>query len=350
MKKLSDERLFRLIHDFLKIYMPSQKHTSPNTIKSYQETLNLFFDYTTKVKGIPMMDISFSKIDSQILFGFLDWLETERRCSISTRNQRLACIRSFYKYASTIDFTLMVYRNEILKVPLKKDGGKKKVVKYMTEDAVKAILKQPDIHTDKGIRDQFFMVLMYDSGMRDREVLDLRLGNVDADSKTPCVHVTGKGDKHRIVPIMPKTAEHFKKYAKIYHPENNPDQYLFYTVRHGMILPMSDDNVARFMDIYSRKAKLECREVPDHIHPHMWRHSRSIHLYRAGMPLALLAEWLGHAQLETTQIYAYSDTEMKRDAIKKATGKMNPLMAKKEKPCWKDENSEELIRKLYGLR
>ena len=167
MKKLSDERLFRLVHDFLNIYMPRQKHTSPNTIKSYQETLNLFFDYTTKVMGIPIMDISFSKIDSHLLFGFLDWLETERHCNISTRNQRLACIRSFYKYASTIDFTLMVYRNEILKVPLKKDSGKKKVVKYMTEDAVKAILKQPDTHTDKGIRDQFFMILMYDTGMKD---------------------------------------------------------------------------------------------------------------------------------------------------------------------------------------
>lgn len=84
-----------------------------------------------------------------------------------------------------------------------------------------------------------------------------------------------------------------------------------------MVQQMSDDNVARFMDIYSRKAKLECREVPDHVHPHMWRHSRAIDLYRAGMPLALLSEWLGHAQLETTQVYAYADTEMKGDAIKK---------------------------------
>jgi len=349
MKKLNDEGLFRSVHDFLKIYMPTQKHTSPNTIKSYKETLNLLFDYITKVKGIRMSDISFSKINSQLLFCFLDWLETERHCSISTRNLRLACIRSFYKYASTMDFTLMVYRNEILKVPLKKDTQKNSVVKYMSEEAVKAILKQSDITSDKGIRDQFFMILMYNTGLRDREILDLHLKNFDAESKTPCVHITGKGNKQRILPIMPKTVEHFMKYVKIYHPENNPDQYLFYTVMHGMIQQMSDDNVARFMDIYSRKAKLECREVPDNVYPHMW-HSRALHLYRAGMPLALLAEWLGHAQLETTQIYAYADTEMKRDAIKKATDKMNPLMVKEEKPCWKNENSEELIRKLYGLR
>lgn len=350
MKKLNDEGLFRFIHDFLKIYMPNQKHTSSNTIKSYKETLNLLFDYITKSKGIPMVDISFSKIDSQMLFDFLDWLEKERHCSVSTRNQRLACIRSFYKYASTMDFTLMAYRNEILKVPLKKDTSKKTVVKYMSEEAVKAILKQPDVTTDKGIRDQFFMILMYDTGIRDREILNMRLGNVDANSKTPCVQVTGKGNKQRILPVMSKTVEHFKKYVKIYHPEHKSDEYLFYTVRHGTIQQMSDDNVARFMNHYSSKAKLECMEVPDHVHPHMWRHSRSIHLYRAGMPLPLLSEWLGHAQLETTQIYAYADTEMKRNAINKATDKMNPLVSEEEKPNWKSENSEDLIRKLYGLR
>lgn len=350
MKKLNDEGLFRLIHDFLKVYMPQQKHTSPNTIKSYKETLNLFFDYLTKARGICITDLSFSKIDSKMFGGFLDWLENERHCSVSTRNQRLACIRSFYKYAGTMDITLQAYRNEILKVPLKKDTQKPTVVKYMSEEAVKAILKQPDVTVGKGIRDQFFMILMYDTGIRNREILDLRLGNFDTELKTPCVRVTGKGNKQRVIPIMPKTVGHFKKYVKIYHQENNPDQYLFYTVRHGMIQQMSDDNVARFMDIYSRKAKLECKEVPDHLHPHMWRHSRAIHLYRAGMPLPLLAEWLGHAQLETTQIYAYADTEMKREAIKKATEKMNPLMIKDEKSCWKNENSEELIRQLYGLR
>ncbi|WP_298839828.1 tyrosine-type recombinase/integrase [Clostridium sp.] len=350
MKKLNDEGLFQLIHDFLKIYMPIQKHTSTNTIKSYKETLNLLLDYITKVKGIHMADISFSKINSQILFCFLDWIENERNCSVSTRNQRLACIRSFYKYASTMDFTLMAYRNEILKVPLKNDDHKNMVVKYMSEKAIKAILKQPDITTDKGIRDQFFMILMYDTGIRDREILDLHLRNFDVESKTPCVHVTGKSNKQRILPLMRRTIDHFNKYVKTYHQENNPDQYLFYTVRHGIIQQMSDDNVARFMDIYSHKAKLECNEVPYNVYPHMWRHSRAIHLYRAGMSLPLLAEWLGHAQLETTQIYAYADTEMKREAIKKATGKMNPLMDIEEKACWKNENSETLIRKLYGLR
>jgi site-specific recombinase XerD len=162
------------------------------------------------------------------------------------------------------------------------------------------------------------------------------------------VHLTGKGNKKRIVPVMAKTMEHFQNYVTLYHPGDSSDRYLFYIVRNGIVQQMSDDNVARFMKKYGNAAKEICTEVPDNVHPHLFRHSRSIHLYRAGMPLALLSEWLGHAQLETTMIYAYADTEMKRDAIQKATGNHNPLMSSDQTPCWKGDN--EIIRKLYGLK
>ena len=112
--------------------------------------------------------------------------------------------------------------------------------------------------------------------------------------------------------------------------------------------PMSDDNVSRFIKKYGREAKEICSEVPDNLHPHLFRHSRAMHLYRSGMPLALLSEWLGHAQLETTMIYAYADTEMKRDAIQKATGHHNPLMSRDQIPIWKGD--DQIIRQLYGLK
>lgn len=147
---------------------------------------------------------------------------------------------------------------------------------------------------------------------------------------------------------MAKTVEHFHNYVKLYHPDKNVEEYLFYTVRNGIRQQMSDDNVARFMKNYCKMAKEFCTEVPGNLHPHLFRHSRAIHLYRAGMPLALLAEWLGHAQLETTIIYAYADTEMKRDAIQKATGSNNPLKSNEQTPCWKDD--DQIIRKLYGLK
>ena len=346
MKTLKDETLFRLIHDYLSVYLPDQRCCSPNTVKSYRETLNQLFDFITLEKSIPLTDVTFETLNCRMISDYLNWLEKERHCSVSTRNQRLAGIRSFFKYAGRMDLTVTVYQKDLEKVPFKQTGSK--AVDFMTEEALKAVLAQPDTSTKTGIRNLFFMILMYDTGARNREILDLRVTEFRADSKTPCVHLTGKGNKKRIVPVMAKTVEHFRNYVTLYHSGDSSERYLFYIVRNGIVQQMSDDNVARFMKKYGNAAKEICAEVPDNLHPHLFRHSRSIHLYRAGMPLALLSEWLGHAQLETTMIYAYADTEMKRDAIQKATGNHNPLMSSAQTPCWKGD--DQIIRKLYGLK
>jgi len=346
MKKPKGDTLFRLIRDYLSVYLPDQRCCSHNTIKSYRETLNQLFDFMTMEKDISLTDVTFETLNSRMISDYLNWLEKVCHCSISTRNQRLAGIRSFFKYAGRMDLAVTVFQKDLEKVPFKKRGSK--TVDFMTEEALKTVLAQPDTSTKMGIRDLFFMILMYDTGARNREILDLRVKDFDADSKTPCVHLAGKGNKKRIVPVMAKTVEHFRHYVSLYHPEDSSERYLFYTVRNGILQPMSDDNVSRFMKKYGRAAKGICPEVPDNLHPHLFRHSRSIHLYRAGMPLALLSEWLGHAQLETTMIYAYADTEMKRDAIQKATGSSNPLMGNDQIPVWKGD--DQIIRKLYGLK
>jgi site-specific recombinase XerD len=346
MKKLKDNTLFRLIRDFLTVYLPDQRCCSPNTIKSYRETLNQLFDFVTAEKNIPLTEVTFDTLNSQMISDYLIWLEKVCHCSISTRNQRLAGIRSFFKYAGRMNLTVTVFQKDLEKVPFKKTGSK--TVDFMTEKALKIVLAQPDTNTKAGIRDLFFMILMYDTGARNREILDLRVKDFDANSKTPCVHLNGKGNKKRIVPVMAKTVEHFRNYLSLYHPAGSVERYLFYTVRNSILMPMSDDNVSRFMKKYGKAAKDICPEVPDNLHPHLFRHSRSIHLYRSGMPLALLSEWLGHAQLETTMIYAYADTEMKREAIQKATGNNNPLVGNDQIPIWKGD--DQLIRKLYGLK
>jgi integrase/recombinase XerD len=346
MMMLKDNTLFRLIRDYLTVYLPDQRCCSPNTIKSYRETLNQLFNFVTAEKKISLTDVTFDTLNSQTINDYLSWIEKVNRCSISTRNQRLAGIRSFFKYAGRMDLAVITFQKELEKVPFKKAGSK--TVGFMTEEALKAVLSQPDTSTKAGIRDLFFMILMYDTGARNREILDLKVKDFDADSKTPCVRLNGKGNKKRIVPVMVKTVEHFRHYVSLYHPGDILDRYLFYTVRNSILQPMSDDNVSRFMKKYGMSAKGICPEVPDNLYPHLFRHSRAIHLYRAGMPLALLSEWLGHAQLETTMIYAYADTEMKRDAIQKATSSHNPLMSKDQFPIWKGD--DQLIRKLYGLK
>ncbi|MDA8441229.1 MAG: tyrosine-type recombinase/integrase, partial [Peptococcaceae bacterium] len=255
MKKIKDEKLFRMIRDYLVVYLPEQKCCSNDTVKSYRESLNILLDYVTREKNIPLEYITFSLINHQMIAEFLDWLEKTRNCSISTRNHRLSCIRSFLKYAGNMDPVLLAYRNDLQKIPLKKDM-KFKVVDFMSEEALKAVLAQPDIETRNGVRDLFFMVLMYDTAARDSELLDLKVNEFSSDSKTPCVYLTGKGRKKRVVPVMQKTVEHFHKYVGIFHGTQGYDsnQYLFYTTRHGTKQQMSDDNVARFMNKYGLAA------------------------------------------------------------------------------------------------
>lgn len=341
-----DERLFRLIRDFLTVYLPKQKSCSENTVKAYKEAINLFFDYVKLATGLSLADITFEKMTSQIILEFLDWLENTRGCSVSTRNHRLSCIRSFYKYAGNMDMTVTAYLSEVQKVPIKKPPSSQPV-KYFSEDALKIILDQPDTNTLNGIRNLFYMILLYDTGARNQEILDLKVSDLHASGKNPYVLVTGKGRKTRLVPIMQKTVEHFHRYENLFGMRQAITDPLFYVIRKGVKQKMSDDNVSKFIKAYGNSARSVSNLVPENLHPHMFRHARATHLYRGGMPLALVSEWLGHAQLETTLIYAYADTNMKREAIEKATNKSSPLINADVKPMW--QNDDSMIKRLYGL-
>ena len=160
--------------------------------------------------------------------------------------------------------------------------------------------------------------------------------------------VNGKGHKKRIIPLMSKTMEIYQLYKKKFHNQNcSALDYLFYTIHNGETFPMSTDNVAKFILRYAEKARERCTEIPNRVHPHMFRRSRAMHLYQSGMPLALISEFLGHENPETTLIYASSDTEMKRKAIEKASSHLS-LNDQNTIPSW--SNDDEMIRKLYGLK
>ena len=148
--------------------------------------------------------------------------------------------------------------------------------------------------------------------------------------------------------ISDDTVKHFSRYQKLYHPRSDGSQPMFYTVRRGVKTYMSDDNVLRFIKKYGEVAKAENPDIPERVHPHMLRRSRSMHLYQAGMPLAILSEWLGHESPETTLIYAYADTEMKRKAIEQAETNIFVRPAVNTNAgIW--EGNKDLIQRLCGL-
>lgn len=347
MGRLKDESLFRLLHDYLKKYLPDQKYASPNTVKAYRTALNQFFEYVVQKKKIPLTEITFPVLDYDMVNAYLDWLVSEKGCSSATRNHRLTCIRSFFAYAASRSTEHVVYQAALSKIP-KQKADQFAVVEYMSEEAVQTILKQPDTSTRQGIRDQFFMILLYDTAARIQEMLDLKVCDI-RQGKTPTATLLGKGSKVRTVPVMPETMEHFRNYLNVYHEgeDRYSTQPLFYVVQHGSRHPMSDDNVRKFLKKYGDLARKICPEVPENIHPHLWRHSRAMHLYQHGMDLTLISQWLGHANLETSLIYAHADTEQKRHAIEKSMGRK--VTGGIDIPRY-TVSDEETIKRLYGLK
>lgn len=336
---------FVAIRHFLLDYLPKQRCLSANTVLSYKQTLNLFVTYMRVAKETPAVDLTFDCIDRDVILGFLDWLETARTCSTSTRNQRLMALRSFLEYAGQLDCTQTALYLAAESIPVKEAHGK--IVEFLTEPALTALLRQPDVSKEKELRDLTFMILMYDTAARCSELLDMKVCDLRLDAKHPIAYLHGKGNKTRTVPLLDRTVQHCRQYLRKFHSGESvrSEAQLFYTVIHGVRQKMSPDTVAAFFGKYGQRAKKDCAEVPDHIHPHMIRHTRAMHLYRSGMPLVLLSQYLGHAQVETTMIYAYADTEMKRSAIQKADSMRNIRTV--PDAVWAD--NEEMILKLSGL-
>ena len=337
---------FNLIRRYLLEYLPAQRQLSENTIKSYRHGLNLFISYLRDVMQIPINRIAFTDCKRDVVLGYLDWLCAERGCSDTTINQRLMVLRSFLKFAGETDCTYAAFGLDAASVPTRKVSGR--VVEFLSEQALKALLAQPDSRKRTEHRNQFFMILMYDTAARCGELLDLKLRDLRIDDKNPVAYLHGKGDKTRIVPLLPETVEHCRQYIKAFHgnPPHEKTEHVFYTTRYDKRTQMSADTVALFMKKYCATAIEECSDMPERLHPHMLRHTRAMHLYRQGMPLHLLSELLGHANYETTKIYAYADSEMKRLAVAKADVLRDGMPP--PEPLWTDD--EEIILKLSGLR
>ena len=334
---------YRHLREWFTAFLPRQRGAAENTITSCRQTWNMLLGYVAEHHHVGVGKVTFTMVDRATVTGFLEHMRVTRSWTASTYNQRLACIRSFFTYTATAEPTLAIYLADLAAIPRLKAPAAAPV-KYMSTDAVTALLAVPDPSTRIGLRDQFFMILMYDLAARDAEMLALNVADIDIRRRT--VDLLGKGSKPRRLPITSETAQHFGRYAAVFHPSPELAAPMFYTIRNHRPTRMSDDNVARFMRQHAATAKARSPDVPARVHPHMLRHSRAMHLYQAGMPLALLTEWLGHADPETTLIYAHADTEMKRHALEKANSAttQNPLPA----PLWHDR--EDIIQRLCGLK
>jgi len=347
MGKLTKSDLLEVTKNFLTEYLPKMRKSSPQTIRAYQKVLELLFDYLKEQNNVRLHEVNFEMINQKSVREFLLYLETSRKCSPATINHRLQAINSFLSYAAENNIYAATIYNDVKKI--KKIPSPKPLVGYLKDTALEAILDAPDTTTRIGLRDMFLMTLLYQSGARIAELLDIRLCDLTL-GKTPTLTLHGKGGKTRIVPLREKLVGHLQNYLNYFHSEVDSRQtYLFYTTHNGAKVRMTEDNARKLVKRYGMLAKQKCPEVPDSVHPHLFRHSRAMHLYQNGVDLTLVSQWLGHTQLETTLIYAQADTEMKRKAIENAVSDESPLKTFVNAERFTVDD-DELVKQLYGLR
>jgi integrase/recombinase XerD len=300
---------------FLGQYLPNQKNVSPNTIKAYRDAFKLLLRYCRDAQKIAAEKVTLDTLNASLILGFLDHLQVGGRCCTRTRNHRLSVLHSFFRYLQIEAPERMVQCQQILAIPFQHCA--RPTVNYLSTEELTAILAQPDLATNSGRRDAVMLSLLYDTGARVQELADLSVRDVRLDSPAQ-IHLTGKGRKTRVVPLLSATVELLAQYMRenrLGGPERI-DSPLFFN-RRGEHLSRS--GVRYLLMKYTEDARKEKPALPNKISPHTFRHSKAMHLLQAGNPAPVIQAILGHADIRSTDIYARADIEMKRRALEKAT-------------------------------
>lgn len=346
--KTTDPLLFSRLRDFLTSYLPVVKRKSPHTVAAYRDALNLYLEYICDAKRKRLNAVSLDDFNKDDILAFLAWLRKERGNAVTTVNQRLSHVKGFCRYASKRDVLSALVYEEVKEISEEKDTRVQDFI-WMSIDEVRLMMEQPNTEKKTGIRDRFFMALLYESGCRDEEMLHLKRKDFVLNGKGEVdLHVFGKGSKHCCTPISNDILPYYREYCGLYHcnTEKGQDELLFYTDRNGIRAQMSPDNVQRFLKTYGESARRTKPELP-HQHPPLWRRTRAMHLYLAGVPLPLVSEWLGHSDEVTTRVYARATDEMKRQAQQKLSQSEDSVF--KEDVAFKYADDEETLKKLSDI-
>ena len=304
----------RYLTTFLTDFLPGQKNVSRNTIKSYRDTFKLLLRYCQEQEGIAAETITMTTLSNHRILHFLDWVENTRHCSISTRNQRLAAIHSFFRYAQSEEPAGLYQFQQVIAIPVKKAGTSGIV--HLTPEAMQLLLAQPETTTPGGRRHLTLMSVLYDTGARVQELIDLKVRDVILSNPAVIV-LTGKGRKTRRVPLMKGTVQLLTHYLQEHNlgPPWKNDYPLFVNKQQKQL---TQKGVAYIISVYAEQARRASPLFPAKVHPHLFRHSKAMHLLQAGVNLIYIRDFLGHTDIKVTEVYARADTETKRKAIENA--------------------------------
>ena len=306
--KRNEMRFFQLLRDFLTEYLTEKRNLSDKTAKAYRQTMKLFRTYLKDEKGVSFDQMDFSWFSRNSVYDFLLWLRDSRKNSVQTLNMRLSAIKSFLKFCREEDIELTAVYLEVAGIHSFK-GSKKACVEYLTPEQLKLIFSIPDVATRLGKRDRFFMIFAYETGGRLQELLDLQLSSIVRNEEGVRIRIHGKGDKVRHVPLFETAVQHLDAYISAFHKGSPQDAFLFYTIHDSQKTQMKPGTVDYFLKKYADSANISDKGFPIGLHAHMFRHSIAMAMYKKGIPISYIRDFLGHSSIETTTVYSYSDDE-----------------------------------------
>ncbi len=324
---------------FLTHHLAAQRNVSPNTIKAYRDVFTLLLRFCRDVRGMALERLCLEQIDVPLVEAFLDYLEKERHSAPRTQNHRLAALHAFFRYVQSEEPERMFQCQKILAMPLRRHA--RPSVMYLSKDHLAEILAQPDLRTQEGRRDAVLLSVLYDTGARVQELIELSAGDVRLDPPAQ-IRLMGKGRKMRAVPLMETTVQILRDHMhenSLDCPEHF-DRPLFQN-RQGERLSRS--GIRYILQKYAQKVRGTHPGFNQTVSPHSLRHTKGMHLLQSGVSLEIIRDFLGHVDVKTTQIYARANLEMKRKALEKISGS-SPIS---KIPFW--QKNKTLLEWLHSL-
>lgn len=302
-----------LVTNFFTTYLAGERGFSVNTVISYRDCFQQLLKYYAEEINIPIDKITLSDMTAARVKQFLDYLE-DQGCSVSTRNQRLAAIKSFMHYVQLETPLGLDSAHQILQIRSKRQP--KPTIEYLSPDQLSELLRCPDSTTRSGFKDMLILTLLFDSGARVSEFINIRVSDIRTDDPA-VIRLTGKGNKSRWVPLDRKTVKLIKLYFEKEHL-NDPAQLnrILFLNRTGN--PYTRAGITYILQKYVSIAHEKSNSFPSKLSPHCMRHTKAMILLQAGTNLIYIRDVLGHEHLRTTEIYARADSAQKRIALEKA--------------------------------
>ena len=299
-----------LVQRFFADWLIAQRDVSPHTVASYRDTFRLLLAYASRQLTREPTDLSVTDIDADLVAGFLTFVEDERKNSIRTRNVRRAAIRGFFRFVAIREPALLLHCQRVLAIPAKRQS--RRTVDFLDRKEVAALLAMPDLSTSIGRRDRNLLLVALQTGLRVSELIGVNVGDVVLGPPCqPRIRCRGKGRKERATPLRGDSAKALARWL----PERAgaPQEPLFASNRKRRF---SRDGIERIVRKYTRLASATCPSLAyKRVSPHTLRHTAAMELLQSGVGCTVIALWLGHESVETTQIYLHADMQIKRQAM-----------------------------------